>query len=45
MENRIDKILSSVAEDLWGAQPQEPAQEALVQPEIPAYQPSFPPFE
>ena len=45
MENRIDKILSSVAEDLWGAQPQEPAQEAPVQPEIPAYQPSFPPFE
>ena len=42
MENRIDKILSSVAEDLWGVKFQESEPE---QPAAPAYQPSFPPFE
>ena len=45
MENRIDKILSSVAEDLWGVKPQESEPVQPEQPAAPAYQPSFPPFE
>ena len=45
MENRIDKLLSSVAEDLWGAKPQEPAPSQPAAAPTQTYQPTFPPFE
>lgn len=41
-DRSIDKILASVADDLWGAQPQPSPDTAPAQP---VYQPAFPPFE
>ncbi|MBR4080159.1 MAG: hypothetical protein IKK21_00010 [Clostridia bacterium] len=49
-DRRIDKILSSVADDLWGgakpqSAPEEQEESPVPEPTAPVYQPAFPPFE
>ena len=44
-DRSIDKLLSSVAEDLWGVKPQEPAPAQPSAAPTQTYQPTFPPFE